>query len=177
MSENTEKYGYSSTKKQSLSIEQWYEYAKAGVDLPVTTLLHGISMEPLIRYKKDPVTVVPLKRDLIPGDIVLFRRRDGVLVVHRFFRMSSEGTEVQTWGDNCFYPDPPIKKEDVLGLVICVEKDGKKIMLDTEEQRAKGVRWMNGSIKRKIWFTYRRARIFAARCKRFVGRRVKKVFN
>lgn len=139
-------------QKQSLSIDQWYRYAEAGVNIPVKTLLSGSSMEPLIRYKKDIVTVIPLKRKLMPGDIVLLKRKDGAFVVHRCRCLLNDETAVQTWGDNCERPDEPIDIDSVLGLIVCMEKDGRQIMLDTDEQREYGIRWMDGSAKRKIWF-------------------------
>ena len=35
--------------------------------------IRGTSMLPLIRYKVDPVTILPLDREPLEGDIVLFR--------------------------------------------------------------------------------------------------------
>lgn len=156
-------------KHQSISIQQWYEYAKAGIDIPVKIPLYGSSMEPLIRCKKDIVTVVPLKRELFPGDIVLFERPDGAFVVHRLYQCSLDGCMIQTWGDNCIQPDQEIYKEKVLGIVVCVEKNGRQIKLDTEKQRKRGVRWMHNSIKRKIWFLYRDLLTYLSKGKKFIS--------
>jgi len=148
----------SDVKKRLLTVDEWHELAQKGADIPVTTLLYGTSMEPLIRYKKDLVTVIPRKRPLRVGDIVLFKRQDGAFVAHRVYRLSEDGAFVQTFGDNCFSPDRPIRVEDVVGLIVSMEKRGKKIPLDTDEQRAYGVKWMNRSWKRRVWFFRRRVR-------------------
>lgn len=140
-----------------LTVEQWLELVKRGANIPVTIPILGVSMLPLIRYKIDPVTIVPLRREPTEGDVVLFRRfGDGVMVVHRVFRVMED--RVQTWGDNCPKPDHPVVREDVLGLVVSVSRNGKTIPLDTEEQRRRGVRWMHSPIRRRLWFAWRHAR-------------------
>ena len=151
---------------RTISLEDWARYAQKGVEIPITVPLHGSSMEPLIRYMKDEVTIVPLKRAPMVGDIVMFRRADGAHVVHRVYRVTQE--EVITWGDNCLGPDAPLKREDVLGLVTAMRRNGKRYPLDTARQRAYGVRWMRRG--RKVWLAYRRMRGRAGRAvRRFVS--------
>ena len=140
-----------------LTVEQWLELVKRGADIPVTIPILGTSMLPLIRYKIDPATIVPLRREPKEGDVVLFRRfKDGVTVVHRVFRVMED--RVQTWGDNCPKPDHPVSRADVLGLVVSVRRSGRVIPLDTERQRRRGVRWMHSPVRRRLWFAWRRAR-------------------
>ena len=152
---------------RTISLEDWAEYARKGVDIPITVPLHGSSMEPLIRYMKDPVTIIPLKREPLVGDIVLFRRADGAHVVHRVYRVTPD--RVITWGDNCAGPDAPLKREDVLGLVTAMQRHGRRYPLDTEAQRRYGLRWMRKH--RRVWMAYRRMRGKAGRVvKRLVGK-------
>lgn len=153
-------------KTKTLTIDQWCEYAHIGACIPITVTLNGSSMEPLIRYKKDPVTIIPIYRDPMIGDIVLFRRADGAFVAHRVFQVSSQS--VITWGDNCIFPDKPIDKDDVLGLLVSTKRFGRRILLDTEKQRSFGVFWMRTG--RKPWHLYRRMR---AR----VGKFVRTIYN
>ncbi len=137
-----------------LSVEQWQALVQRGARVPVTIPIMGNSMVPVIRYKVDPTTIVPLSREPMEGDIVLFRRAgDAALVVHRVWRVLED--QVQTWGDNCPNPDRPVPREDVLGLAVSVRRNGRDIPLDTEEQRRRGVRWMHSPIRRRLWFAWR----------------------
>ena len=142
-----------------LSLEQWRELGMNGVAIPMSIPLHGTSMKPLIRPEKDTVTIVPLAREPMVGDIVLFRRSDGKNIVHRVYKVFPDG--LQTWGDNCLLPDAPIKREDVYGLVVSMEKKGKTYALDTDRQRACGLRWMKYG--RPVWMALRRIRAFGGR--------------
>lgn len=136
-----------------LSVEQWLELAKRGVGVPVTIPIMGTSMMPVIRYKVDPTTIVPMSREPMEGDIVLFRRYgDGIVVLHRVYRIL--GDKVQTWGDNSPKPDHPISREDVLGLAVSVCRNGRTILLDTEKQRRWGIKWMHSPIRRRLWFAW-----------------------
>ena len=122
-----------------LSLEKWRELGRNGVSIPMKIPLHGSSMKPLIRSDKDIVTVMPLLRDPMVGDIVLFRGNSGKIIAHRVYKILPNG--IQTWGDNCPRADAPRKREDIYGLIVSVEKDGKTYQLDTDEQRAYGIRW------------------------------------
>ena len=140
-----------------LSVEKWHQLALEGTYLPMVTTLNGYSMEPLIRNKKDLVTIMPVNRELLPGDIVLFIKSDGLFVVHRLYRIQDDGKKVQTWGDNCYNPDPAIDIASIWGIAVSVQKNGKQHLLDTDDQRQKGLKWLRSKYKRQAWFVYRRA--------------------
>ena len=123
-----------------LSLEKWKELGDNGVVIPMKIPLHGSSMKPLIRPERDIVTIMPLIRAPMIGDIVLFRRIDGKNIVHRVYKISSDW--IQTWGDNCRNADAPIKRNDIYGIIVSVEKRGKTYQLDTDKQRSYGIRWM-----------------------------------
>lgn len=137
-----------------LCLEKWRELGKNGAAIPMRIPLHGSSMKPLIRSEKDIVTIMPLIRDPMIGDIVLFRGSDGRIIVHRVYRIFPGG--IQTWGDNCLRADAPRKREDIYGLIVSVEKDGKIYQLDTDEQRAYGIRWMKYG--RPVWGALKKIR-------------------
>ena len=116
-------------KTRSLSIEEWSALAESGIKIPVTIQLEGKSMEPLIRFRKDYVTVIPLNRDIRVSDIVVFRNSDGRFCAHRVKKVQKD--TIQTLGDNCFEPDKPADKDNVFGLIVSMERDGRKYNLDS----------------------------------------------
>ena len=126
--------------------------------MPVTIRLQGESMRPLIRKGRDRVTIVPVKRSLKVGDIVLFRSGDGRYVVHRVCALRTD--MVCTLGDNCSFNDGWIPREDVWGLVVKMERNGRTCVLDSKWSRAFGRLWMATLPLRRI---YRRVRWLAAK--------------
>lgn len=162
-------------KTVEISISDWKELISQGKNIPVTIQLHGTSMEPLIRGWRDSVTIVPVTEELQTGDIVLFQRKDGSYVVHRFYQIKGEW--IQTWGDNCRFPDEPVPAESVLGIVCLVIKNGNTIWLNNDEQRQKGIRWMNSRFRRKMWFFYRFWKDQAGRVLRKLKRIEQRIVN
>ena len=146
------------SETRKLSVEEWCRLAQEGIEIPMTITLRGASMEPMIRYMRDPVTIIPVHRQLIPGDVVMFLRADGAHVVHRLYRILDDGKKAQTWGDNCEGPDQVIPMDSSLGLAVSYERDGVTHMLDTDEQRQNGLRWIESRYRRGAWFTYRKMR-------------------
>lgn len=136
--------------------------------IPVTICLEGDSMRPLIRRGKDRVTIMPLSRPLKKGDIVLFRGGPNRYVVHRVRCMKDD--RVQTMGDNCYRPDPWMPVENIIGIVVKMERSGCILRLDTPAARFWGRVWMQTHPIRMI---YRRFRSMAGRCYRKMFRRLK----
>lgn len=143
---------------RSLTVAQWEALVQSGADIPVKTVLDGVSMQPLIRKGVDTVTIIPLARPLKPGDIVLFRRMDGAYVVHRVRRMLTH--KIVTLGDNCWCEDAPIDPACVLGLASHMQRNGRTISLDNALSRALGRCWMGCH---KIRMGYRRLRALVFR--------------
>jgi len=145
-------------RKIRLSLEEWADLAKDGAAIPITTYLRWMSMEPLIRINRDPVTFMPLSREPIPGDVVLLKRKDGAYVCHRVYKILDEGNTILTWGDNAEQPDEPIPRSSVVGIAVSYERDGKRITLDSDEQRRKGLEWLESKWKRPAFVAYRKLR-------------------
>lgn len=150
----------------SLSVEQWHEIAEQGADIPVRITVNGVSMLPLIRRDRDYVTVVPLKRKPVVGDIVLFTNDGARYVLHRVWAVDDGRT--MTWGDNCVNPDGWIPSENVLGLAVKLERDDETIMLDTDSARREGIR--------NAEKTHRKIKVRKAVVK-FIPRPVKKIIK
>ena len=154
---------------RSISMSQWCAMAKEGAAPPVTICLEGDSMRPLIRRGRDPVTIVPLQREMKKGDVVLFTTGDKRYVVHRVWKL--EGDHVRTFGDNCINPEPWFAKEQVLGQVVCFRRGGRSYRLDTPAARFFGRAWLAVHPARSI---YKRLRSFAGRhLRKLISRRSK----
>ncbi len=143
-----------SEMNKSLSIPEWHRLALQGVAPPVRILLNGGSMNPLIRWNKDYVTIVPLNQELVPGDIVLFAVSEaGRYVVHRVWEIRSG--QVLTWGDSCEKPDGWLPIEAIWGQVVLIERGRREIKPNPK----KGLRWArfwhHGV---KVYHLYRRYR-------------------
>ena len=136
--------------KVSVSIPEWHQMAVNGCAPPVRILLHGNSMFPLIRMKRDYVTIVQLDQKLVKGDIVLFYSpQTGKYVVHRIWE--TRDGRVLTWGDHCSDPDPWILEDNVWGRVSLIERGRRQI----KPNATKGLKWAGfwhkvGKVYRKL---------------------------
>jgi signal peptidase I len=86
----------------------------------------GNSMSPAIR-DGEAVTVAPvLACEVRRGDIILYRAERG-LIAHRVTQLMGEtGAPVFiTRGDSATSCDAPVSAQQVLGRVICVERNGR----------------------------------------------------
>ena len=152
------------TEERHLSIAQWYALCQSGTVLPMCIPLDGNSMRPLIRRRSDRVSIVPLTRSLLRGDVVLFEHPAGRYVVHRIYRMRDDS--VQTLGDHCWNPDPWMPKSCALGLAVLLERNGRRIRLDHPAAQLLGRVWMAGLPIRRGWW---QCRALAGRCLRGMG--------
>jgi len=89
---------------------------------PVTVILRGGSMMPTLRDGQR--LAVGAARHYWPGDVMVFRRGDGVLCVHRVLGCRWHRGEMAyvTRGDAAVRGDAPVRRRQVLGRL--VEVDG-----------------------------------------------------
>ena len=87
---------------------------------------HGQSMSPFIK-DGDIVTLKPYSaHDLIkPGDIAAVHRGNKKIIVHRITRI--DGEKILLKGDNCIEFDGHFIKENIMGIVTNIERNGKKL--------------------------------------------------
>ena len=101
-------------------------------------LICGNSMYPLIRVRRDYVTILPLKRTPLRGDVVLFsdphRER---YVLHRVWRI--EESRILTWGDHCAHPDAWIPMDCIWGIAVKVERGKISLNPDSDVARRIGL--------------------------------------
>lgn len=138
------------SKERQISIAEWHALSQQGLVLPICIPLDGESMRPMIRRGRDPVTILPRRRPLRRGDVVLFEYPAGHYVVHRIYRI--RGEQVQTLGDHCWYPDPWMPDSCVLGMAQRAERNGRSLPLNSASARAFGRCWMAMLPLRRLWW-------------------------
>jgi signal peptidase len=89
----------------------------------------GTSMHPTIRHG-DLITVEPVAPcNLQKGDIILYRLQNG-FIAHRIVNIEEQngcGLTFILRGDGSTACDAPVKSEQVLGKVVCLERDHRII--------------------------------------------------
>ena len=89
----------------------------------VEVLTSGRSMEPMLKEHRD---IAVISRPIAPfekGDIVLYLRGENKCVLHRIVKIKDE--ELVIRGDNNLFYERDIKKEDILGILTAVYRNGK----------------------------------------------------
>lgn len=88
----------------------------------------GYSMYPLVRPGRDRVVLEPFvrQRDKIRrGDVLLFRRRNSILVLHRVYSVKPDG--VYFVGDNQVEIEGPISNHMILGKSVAFIRENRRI--------------------------------------------------
>lgn len=134
-----------------ISVDQWHDQVLAGGEIPVKIPLAGDSMRPLIRRNRDKVTILPLRRRVRPGDIVLFADSNGRYVVHRVWKCRED--RVITLGDHCRKPDPPMSEDQLWGIVTNVQRNDRSIPVNNPVARSLGRLWMALLPLRRVYYT------------------------
>ena len=122
----------------------------------------GYSMYPLLVPDRDEVILSPLPdRPLRRGDVALYRRDTGILVLHRICRCKEDGYYMV--GDNQVQVEGPLRKEQVIGIMSGFVRKGKLFSSDDLWYR----------ILSRIWLVMRPVR----RCITVPGAKVKKLLR
>lgn len=104
------------------------EMIKSGATVPV--YISGNSMNPFLVSRRDVVYLKGFSdADLKKGKILLFRRNDGQLVLHRLHGLLSNG-KLQVVGDGQVKCET-IDKAQVVAAVSDIERKGKKCSADS----------------------------------------------
>lgn len=93
----------------------------------VKILASGSSMEPVIKNGVDTVVLTKAQNHLRKGDIVLFRRISGSLVLHRIIAVS--GDKITLRGDSQWTTET-VNSSQILAVLCCVERNGKVYNFD-----------------------------------------------
>lgn len=101
------------------------ELLDSGKDVSLNT--KGSSMVPFI-HEKDVLYITPAPKNLRRGDMAVFKRLDGLYVMHRirYVRKNASGEkEYYFIGDAQSWTEGPISREQIFGLVTAVKRRGK----------------------------------------------------
>lgn len=104
---------------------------------------NGKSMHPTIKDGEEIVVEPVAPSHVKRGDIILYQRQRGV-IAHRIVGIGSDHHRATTQpsalsprdvlllrGDATDFPDEPVEVSRILGKVVAVERDGRRIRLDT----------------------------------------------
>ena len=86
----------------------------------------GYSMYPMFVPGRDEAVIAPVEGNkLRRGQVVLYRRKNRLLVLHRIWKVRPEGLYMV--GDNQTEIEGPLHKEQVLGVLEAFVRKGRKI--------------------------------------------------
>ena len=97
------------------------------VSIPVT----GRSMYPTLQSGRDYAVLEKAPEKLKKGDIPLYRRENGQFVLHRIVGEDENGYIL--CGDNQTEKEYGVKHSQVIAVLTAVERDGKRIAIDSPE--------------------------------------------
>lgn len=123
----------------------------------VTMRAKGNSMFPFIRSERDSV-VLQRKQEITVGSIVLARLQNGSYVLHRVYRLEKEA--VVLMGDGNLYATERCRRNEVVGGVTQIIRDGQQVDCTSRKERFKAWVWRKLlPVRRALLFVARRCRI------------------
>jgi len=109
-----------------------------------TVQLHpqGYSMYPLFMPERDEAIIAPVTdvSQLKRGDVVLYRREGGILVLHRICKVNGSGFYLV--GDNQTEVEGPLRAEQMRGVLVAFIRKGKEIPADDPIYRLASRLWL-----------------------------------
>ncbi len=105
----------------------------------VVAATKGSSMRPLLREGRTAVVVEPVRHEPRVGDMPLYRRADGLYVVHRIVGVEADAYRIM--GDNCTVRET-VPKDSVLGLVTEIRYGSKVVSVADRGYRAYVWLWL-----------------------------------
>lgn len=101
----------------------------------------GWSMYPLLVNGRDEVLVEKVDISTLKrGDVVLYRRDTGILVLHRIFRRSKEGFFMV--GDNQVEIEGPLQGDRIKGKMVSFIRNGKRTKVNAFWYRCYAWVWL-----------------------------------
>ncbi len=109
----------------------------------------GYSMYPMFVPGRDEAVIGRADTDkLRRGDVVLYRRENSILVLHRIWARKPEGFYMT--GDNQMEVEGPLKPEQIRGVLLAFIKGGRRISVNNPFYVFASRLWMVARPLRKI---------------------------
>ena len=114
----------------------------------------GYSMLPMLHHRKDRVLLEPVRSPVKRGDLILYRRQNGLYVLHRILRVKED--RITCCGDNQFRTER-IGKDQVLAVVTAFTRKGKHYTIQDRCYRLYVALWAGLYPLRWLYLGCRRA--------------------
>ncbi|NMC13055.1 MAG: hypothetical protein GYA34_09240 [Chloroflexi bacterium] len=89
--------------------------------------VNGTSMFPCLKSGDNVYAIPEPINNLMIGDVVAVMREHDI-ITHRLIKI--DGNHIYCKGDNSHIPDPPVKADQIIGKIVAVEREGKRIAYD-----------------------------------------------
>lgn len=83
----------------------------------------GTSMTPMLRDRKDTITLVKVNGKLKVGDVPFYQRDNGQYILHRVIFVNDDTYVMR--GDNHWYNEYNIRQDQIIGVLSSFERNGK----------------------------------------------------
>ena len=99
-------------------------------------------MYPFIDPRRDEVVLAGIEEGsaLRRGDVVLYRRENGMLVLHRIYKIGQDG--LYLLGDHQTAIEGPVRREQVKGKMTGMVRDGRYMDVGNPGYRMLSVVWL-----------------------------------
>ena len=134
-------------------------------NLEVSVLTSGVSMRPMLRQHRDIVVIERVNRELKKGDVVAYPGGKDKYTLHRIIKIKNGNLIIR--GDNNYFTEKNVKREDIVGILKEFYRDGKYINCKTNKRyRVYTVYILSSYPLRYFWC--RKLKPFLARIKHFL---------
>lgn len=100
--------------------------------LEVSVLTSGVSMRPMLRQHRDIVVIERVNREFKKGDVVAYPGANNSYTLHRIVRIKNGNLIIR--GDNNYFTEKNVKREDIVGILKEFYRDGKYINCKTNKK-------------------------------------------
>lgn len=120
-------------KQEFIPADQWVpffeSYLKQGKQLQIAPT--GDSMYPFLLNGRDQVVLSLPTRACKRGDICLFRRENGLYIVHRVHHRNQKG--IYMVGDHQVSLEGPLKEEQIVAVAVAIVRKGHRIDVNNKQ--------------------------------------------